>query len=226
MLLCHRCGAELLPELRARFCPQCGAPQLVISDALASEPDGDASTTGIAPPPRPRLIEWRRALRSAWLVTGIMLVLFLVATRIPALTLFWLLWTGSGSLIVLELYGRRHFATRMNAAIGARIGAATGLLMAATLCVALAGTGVVVRFMLHGMGDFDRDLHQRMAEQIHAAVAANPGAAELASGQILPGLIAGSLLLGLGMGMLFLFAVSVLGGALGGLIQQRRIAVR
>ncbi len=153
-----------------------------------------------------------------------MLLLFAGATRVPALSLLWMLWTGASSLIALELYQHRHQGTRMDAAIGARIGASVGVIMATALCTALAVAGVVERFYLHGLGNFDRDLHERMTEQIRAAVATNPAAAGLARESLLSGLIASSLLLGLAMSVFFLLLVSILGGALGGLMRERRHA--
>ena len=223
--VCHRCGSDLPRESRSRFCPSCGAPQLLISSAVSEEAESGASSTGAAPPPRPHAIEWRGALEASLLVSGVMAVLLLAAARVPAFSLVWLLWTGAGALIALQIYKHRHGGARMNAAIGARIGATLGILMAAAFCLALAVAGVVTRFYLHGMGNFDRELHQRLAQQISAAVAANPAAGGLAQQQMLPAIIAGSLLLGLAMASLFLVLISVVGGALGGLLEERRSAV-
>ena len=222
--MCHRCGGDLPTDARAQFCPHCGAPQLLLSPTLAGDEGEDGGSSGAPPPPKLPLIEWRGALGASLLVAGVMALLLLAASRVPAISLLWLLWTGAGAVIALEIYQHLHRGVRMNAAIGARIGASLGVLMTASLCVALAIAGAVTRFYLHGMGNFDRELHERMSEQIRAAVAANPAAGDLVQQAMLPGLIAGSLLLGLAIASVFLFVVSVLGGALGGMLQERRSA--
>ena len=216
---CHRCGGDLAADTDSHFCPHCGAPQLMLSSAVR-----DGGDEADAPPrsARAQEIAWRPALRAAMLITAGAVLLFAASVVAPVLSLAFLLWAGSASLLTLELYRRSNRAAVMNAAIGARIGASVGVLLTAGLAAAVAGAGLIARFGLDRMGRFDAEMQERMAEQIRAATSANPAAAALAAPQRMPELIAGSVVLGLGLLGALVFAVSVAGGAIGGRLRERR----
>src|ERR1035438_4425631 len=98
---CHRCGGELpAGSGESPFCPHCGSPQLFLSlekPALAAggEPRQGAegaATTGILPPPSPRQVEWKTAIRCAAAVAAIGALLSLAAMRVQMLSPVSFLW--------------------------------------------------------------------------------------------------------------------------------------
>ncbi len=102
----------------------------------------------------------------------------LVSLGLPGFGLLCLVWILSASMTTLALYQRRRPVARMNARIGARIGLTTGLLLIASLGITFAIAGVVARFGLHNMSQFDAEIAQRWNEIRTAMVAklvSNPG---------------------------------------------------
>ncbi|MEO6912245.1 MAG: zinc ribbon domain-containing protein, partial [Edaphobacter sp.] len=169
---CHRCGGELsVGADSSPFCPHCGAPQIYLVDHEQPVEVADANTTGAAPPPAPRRIEWKTAIQCALLVAGVAGALTLVAARFESLAALSWLWTVSGSLITLALYQRRRPLARMDAGIGARIGVVTGVILVGCLAVAMAVGGLVARYLLHNMAGFDAQLTQQLHQQIEHALA-------------------------------------------------------
>src|ERR1700733_9660653 len=97
---CHRCGGELpAGDGATTFCPHCGSPQIFLQDYEEQTGAPEADTTGTMPPPHPRQVEWKTAIRCAVLVAGIAAVLGLVGSRVQAVSALSWLWTISGSLI-------------------------------------------------------------------------------------------------------------------------------
>ena len=156
------------------FCPHCGAPQLYLSlDYQSAETGGEAKeeaagaeSTGLHPPPRPQQVDWRMAIRCAVAVAGVGAVLCVVSIRVALLSPLSSLWVMSASLIALSFYQRRRPGARMDASVGARIGAVVGLCLALGLGISMAGAGLVARFALHAMGSFDAEMAARTAEAI------------------------------------------------------------
>jgi hypothetical protein len=235
---CHRCGGDL-PEGRGEspFCPHCGAPQLTLAlenqsvetgGEPALGPDGK-TTSGAVPPPRPRQVEWKTAIRCAAVVAAIGAGLMLVGARVDALSPVSLMWLLSASMITLALYQRRLPAARMDVRVGARIGVVVGVCLTLGLAMSMAGWGLVERYALHGMGSFDaqmaaqmvqmqQQLMQRAAEQQTVITPAMKGFMNS------PEFLAGTLMAGYAMLSAALLAVSTLGGAFGGLLRTRRRA--
>ncbi len=84
---CHRCGGELSAgDGEASFCPHCGAPQIYLIDYEEASAAAEEATTGAQPPPRPREVEWKTAIRCAALVALVAAVLSGLATRVPMLS--------------------------------------------------------------------------------------------------------------------------------------------
>ena len=178
---CHRCHAELQSSAPATYgndgieaalyCPHCGAPQLRLpeymrEDDARSEPDAaneDAPSTGRTPPPSPRAVDWRAALASALMVALVAAVLVVAGLKFPFVSFISTLWILGAAAIALGLYTRRRPEAWVDAGIGVRVGLATGVLMVATIALALATTGVILRFGMHGMSGFDSDVAQQMA---------------------------------------------------------------
>jgi hypothetical protein len=231
---CHRCGGELSAERgETPFCPQCGAPQLTLaleqqSVEAGGVPEGGAvASTGAVPPPMPRGVDWRVAIRYAAGVAVVGSLLSLAAAKIDVLSLPSLLWIVSASMITLGLYQRRLPAARIDAAIGARIGVVVGLCLALGLAASMAGWGLVERYALHGMGDFDADVAARVALALkqaeqQAAAQQQPVPAWLAGFMGSPEVRAGAMLTGYAMLAALLMVISAVGGAFGGLLRMRR----
>jgi hypothetical protein len=187
--LCHRCHRELpsrgvgdphSDENVLLFCARCGAPQILLPEHMRVEEDGAQtdvlSTTGTTPPPRPAgsddsasgRIDWRAALPVAALIALAGMVLALAGMKWAGVQAMSVLWTMSGAVTALGLYARRRPLARVDGRVGLRIGVATGLLMVVAVAVGMAATGVVARYGLHAMGNFDSQrLQESQAAQQH-----------------------------------------------------------
>jgi hypothetical protein len=232
---CHRCGGEVsatgayASDGHAPFCPHCGAPQLLLSDytepqstGSGAEISGAGSSTGSLPPPRPNQIEWKTALRSAGLVAAVAVVLSVLASRIPSVSLVSTVWVVSASLTTLALYQRSRPLAAMNAGVGARIGVLVGVTLAFSLGAALSVGTVVARFGLHTMSTFDSDMTQAMKQQVETLSATRPIPPE--SLELINSLQFRTtmMLSGFAMVLGFIFILSIFGGAIGGLLRTRR----
>ena len=167
--LCHRCQAELPgaatgahrnSEDLVLFCPHCGAPQLLLAEHMRMEDPAGQATTGTLPPPRVgrtdrREVDWRRALQGAGAVALAGAVLVLVGLKINAVAFLALCWLLSGSAISVGLYARQRPRVWVDGRAGLRVGVVTGLLMVGAVGLAGTGTGLVMRFVTHGLGAFD-----------------------------------------------------------------------
>lgn len=222
---CHRCGGEL-PALKGEspFCPHCGAPQLYFTNQEDGE--GVADTTGAVPPPRPQEVEWKTAIRCALLVGGVAAVLSVVSTRLPMVSPLSSLWTISASVIALGIYQKRKPLARMDVKVGARIGLVVGLVLVSCIGLSMGVTGLVARFVLHGMATFDTQLAEQLHAQIEHAAAANPEPKEVLAYLYSPEFKAGAMLLGFAMLGGFLLVLSTIGGAVGGMLRTKRSHVQ
>jgi hypothetical protein len=234
--LCHRCGGELpVGSGESPFCPHCGAPQLFLAlESQSVETGGEggagftiAASTGATPPPRPRQVEWKTAIRCAALVGGIGSVLSLGAMRVDLLSPVSFLWILSASLIALGLYQKRKPAALVDVRVGARIGVVVGMCLALGLALAMAAAGLIARYGLHSMGGFDsamaaitvqtlNTIQQKSAEQSSPLPPWVPGF--LSS----PEFRAGYAVFCCAVGSACLLVMSTLGGAFAGLLRMRR----
>jgi len=220
---CHRCGEELSDgDSSSPFCPHCGAPQIYLLDHEQPIEQLEASTTGAPPPPSPRHIEWKTAIRCGLLVAAVAAVLSLAAARFEVVSPLSWLWTVSGSLITLALYQHRRPLAWMDAGIGARIGVVVGILLVSCLAVAMAAGGLVARYVLHNMAEFDAQITQQLHQQIEHALATNPEAKSIRGYLYSPEFRAGMMLAGFAMVSGVLLVLSTIGGAVGGLLRTRR----
>jgi ribosomal protein L37E len=220
---CHRCGGDLQAgEGASTFCSHCGCPQLYLQDyeEQTGAPDGD--TTGAVPPPHPRQVEWKTAIRCAVLVAGIAAVLGLVGSRLEIVSKLSWVWTISGSMIAVALYQRRRPLAWMDAGVGARIGVVVGLALVTGFAVAMAVGGLVARYGLHSMAGFDAELTQMLHAQMDKTTATTPVPPELQHFWYSPEARAGMMLAGFAMLSGMLLVLSTIGGAVGGLLQMRR----
>jgi hypothetical protein len=231
---CHRCGGELSKETgETPFCPHCGAPQLFLalenqSVETGGEAGGAAASTGVAAPPRARQVEWKTAIRCAAAVAGVGSVLTLVAMKVDVLTPVSLLWIMSASLITLGFYQKRRPAAWMDVRVGARIGVVVGICLALELGVAMAGAGLVARFVLHSMGNFDAQMAeivtqvQKVMQQKSMQQPNTPMPAGWMEFVRSPEFRGGYALFCCAFVSVVLLALSTLGGAFAGLLRMRR----
>ena len=242
-LICHRCQGELpaydptAPEpaqgydTRAvLFCPHCSAPQLMLQDhmvlAETATPHAGPVPGAPPPPPHPHAVNWRVALALAgWLALGAA-VLKTLAFAVVAAGVLGNIWVAAAAALAVALYAKRWPQGRMSAAIGARLGFATGLLMVAAMGLSFALAGVVARFGLHRMTGFDADLSQQFAlfggqmtaslDQQHAT----PDIRQAVAGMLAAPETRGGLALGLlGLEGLFVVSISAAGGAFSGMLR-------
>jgi hypothetical protein len=220
---CHRCGGELpTGDGASTFCPHCGSPQIFLQDYEDQTGAPETDTTGTVPPPHPRQVEWKTAIRCAVLVAAIAAVLGLVASRVQAVSPLSWLWTVSGSLIAVALYQRRRPQAWMDAGVGARIGVVVGLALVAGFAVAMAAGGLVARYGLHSMAGFDAELTQMLHAQVEKAEATTPEPPDVVRFLYSPEVRAGMMLAGFAMVSGVLLVLSTIGGAVGGLLRMRR----
>ncbi|HTC74706.1 MAG TPA: hypothetical protein VK684_03965 [Edaphobacter sp.] len=204
------------------FCPHCGSPQIYLQDYEQQNGGVETDTTGAIPPPRPRQVEWKTAIRCAGLVAGVAAGLSLVSQRVQLVSLLSMLWTISGSMITLALYQRRRPLAWMDAGVGARIGLVVGLALVACLGGAWGIGGLVARYGLHSLGAFDAELTRTVHDGFEKAVAMAPQTPEAQRFWFSPEFRAGMMLLGFGMVSTFLLVLSTVGGAVGGFVRMRR----
>ncbi|MEO6803135.1 MAG: hypothetical protein ABI197_07825 [Granulicella sp.] len=230
--ICHRCNGDL-PSGDDVFCPHCGAPQLLLSeDYLADQqPASDAlspaDTTGALPPPMPQQVDWQAAIRCATLVAAIAAVLCIVGLRVPGISFLSTIWILTASTTTLALYHRRRPLAWMDATVGARIGLTTGMAMIVLITSSLALTGVIARFGLHAMAGFDNEFIQMIAQIKQSALqttATNPAQAELLHLYDLPEFQAGLILATSATAAVLLLLYSTFGGAINGMLRNRRRA--
>src|SRR5580704_11290045 len=213
---CHRCGGELQAgDDASTFCPHCGSPQIYLQDYEEQTGAPEADTTGAVPPPHPRQVEWKTAIRCAVLVAAIAALLGIVASRVQVISPVSWVWTISGSLITLALYQRRRPLAWMDAGIGARIGVVVGLALVTGFAVAMAVGGLLARYALHSMAGFDAELTQMMHAQIEKAAATAPQPPEVIGFLYSPEVRAGMMLAGFSMLSGVLLVLSTIGGAVG-----------
>ncbi len=246
--LCHRCHAELPGPSSARglggsaasddehalFCPRCGAPQIQLPEYLRTEltpvgGEAQASTTGKVPPPRPQLVEWTTVLlciAPVALVTAALSVAGLVA---PAASFVNTLCILGGSGVVLGLYRSRRPLARIDGRVGLRIGVLTGLVMIAMMGIALAATGLTVRFAAHGMGPFDADMaHQfstvqaQLTDKMQAQSQGRDAQMRVIEYMSSPEVRAGLTLFYLTLISGFILMITTAGGGFAGMLQTRR----
>jgi len=183
-----------------------------------------SDTTGTHPPPLPRQVDWQTAIGSAALVAVVAAILSIVALRLPVLSFVSTLWTLTASMTTLTLYQRRRPSAWMDASVGARIGLTAGLALIVMIGSSMAIAGLVARFGLHAMANFDAGFAELLLQvKQTAAAAATPPPPEVLKLYDQPEFQAGLILSSIAISAVFLLIFTTLGGALGGLLRTRRI---
>jgi hypothetical protein len=147
-ITCTRCHQAV--EVDSCYCPTCGLPQLVYTTEVAAGPApqekwneaaGDAS-----------VVEWKRALRVAFLLAVPAGLLSSDVSLAGGLGLFWMVAAAAWAVTI---YVRSQRPAWITTGAGARIGVVTGLLAAA---LAFSITGIwffLGRSVLHQGGAID-----------------------------------------------------------------------
>lgn len=178
---CARCGSELAQAAGEvpLYCAQCGAPQLHLPDYLrVVTPEMEvsrASTTGMVPPPRPQMVDWRAAIRCGAIVGAVAAVLMTMGLLVDALETMGTLWMLLSGLSAAWLYARLRPRMPMNARAGVRVGLVSGLITVFSVGVLVAAGGVAERFLLHRGATLDAFANGRIGATV-AALLAQPGA--------------------------------------------------
>ena len=228
---CHRCGEALAAagQEAALYCGHCGAPQLTLPDYLRLVPPEmealRARTTGMVPPPRPRMVDWRAVLRCAGVVGSVAAVLMALGLLVDSLSALGTLWMLASGLAAVWLYGRVRPQGRMDARVGVRVGVVSGLTTVSLVGTVLALGGLVERFVLHRSAAIDDWVNKGLAVFL-AQVNSQPGAPVFGPQAVAillsPEGRAGYILLNFAVDGLFVVALAAAGGALTGTLARRR----
>lgn len=231
---CHRCGGELPPEGTedSLYCPHCAAPQLFLPDYLRLvTPEMEeqiARTTGMVPPPRPRLVDWQAALRSAGLVAVVAAVLMSFGMLVDALQAMGTLWMLASGFAATWIYGRLRPGLRMDARVGVRIGVTSGLATVSLVAVVLTAGALVARLLLHRSTQLDDWISKGLAVFV-AMLNSQPGNPLLDPQGIAllnsPEGRVGYILLNAASNTVFLVLLAAATGALAGTLAGRRARV-
>lgn len=178
-IICHRCSAVFPDE--SLYCPQCGAPQLVLTEADAERITADRALAPASATAMPRLsgsqrIRWRPLLRIIAVLALVAALVLALGSALPGLGLLGLFIIFASPMFTLNFYQRRVSGAPMSASIGARIGIALGVLMAFVLATVDAARELISRYLLHNGAAMDQAISaavQKMTEQM----ASNPSAA-------------------------------------------------
>ncbi len=163
-LLCPRCQAHLAPQ--ARFCSECGAPQLTVE---AIQPDADDPASADLHAGDPQQIAWPTAI-------GMAALLSLPTGLLSSLLSFSSLWVVAGGVWTVTLY-RRRTLSRINSLLGSRIGCVFGVFAAVVATLVDVLNLLVTRYGLHRGGEIDSRLHLAMQAGIDRVLTGNPEAA-------------------------------------------------
>jgi hypothetical protein len=164
---CHRCAALISND--AAFCPHCGAPQVRVTVAAPNEAEANlaAAATAVAAAVSPRAIQWRRALLPVLLPSALVAIVM----QLPYLNLAFLLWIALAAAWSCSLYSRRVPTAILDAGVGARLGAVTGV-FAFLFEIILLGIALGVD-AVSGHGE----LRSALQQQLRAAAQSNPNPA-------------------------------------------------
>ena len=245
--LCHRCHAELpgvgqfsgpkssSDDDHALFCPRCGAPQILLPEYMRTESVAAVSaesTTGAVPPPRPQLVDWPVAAMCAAPVAVATAVFALAGLVVPAASFLNTLCVLTGAGVVLGLYRSRRPLARINGRVGLRVGLLTGLMMIAAMGVALALTGLIERFGLHGLASFDAEVAQQfvtlqgqMVEKMQAQDQGRDAQQKMLGYLTSPEVRAGLALFYVSLLAGFVLVLTTVCGAFTGMLQTKRRAL-
>lgn len=206
-----------MPE-GAPFCPSCGAPQIRVVTPQATEPPPLPPQGDVPLPPLPTAyapavaapgVQWSAAIRSCLLAAAVLTFLYTVI----GVPLAVMIIIPAGGWFAVYLYSRGKGGRPVNAGIGARIGAVTGL-----LAYALYGLIMAV-VMVFQRGRLLEEVRNAMRQA--AAQNPNPQAQQIVEKMMTPEGIA----ILVTISAIFLFFIFLvlcsIGGAIGGSLAKK-----
>jgi len=131
--------------------------QLRIAEGATSE---EHSAEHTADPPRNDAgklvpqdspVDWAFALWCAALAAGVAGLLQALSVKLPAMSAAQTMWVLVAPAVVIVLYQRGRPKTAMQARVGARLGAMTGVLLASIVVFVVAMSGFLMRYHYHSM---------------------------------------------------------------------------
>jgi len=141
---CHRCGAPV--EEGTRFCPACSAPQIRVvrpdtrpEPQVPVEPRSWQAPEDFAPPETARpapVFQWQHAWPAIMFAGATMGAL----SALPLLALLFPVWMILAGTLAVSFYLRRTGLRSLATALGARLGALSGLMAFAVYALFTAGT--------------------------------------------------------------------------------------
>ena len=207
---CYRCGATV--EEGNAFCPQCAAPQIRVALEEAPESSG-APSRSLAPLDLSgaSAIDWPNAFPAcAWagLIAGLLIMVPLGAS-------FWLGMLASGFLAVI-FYRRRQPILELSPRMGARLGAASGVVGFCTFALLTA-----IETLLRNSGG---ELRAALLEAVRQSGAhnADPKAQPILDFLRTPQGLTVVLVMGFVVMFLAFLVFSALGGAIGAAMLRKK----
>jgi hypothetical protein len=225
-ITCNRCHQSVPAE--SCYCPSCGLPQLVYSNADGESGVPPATERWPEPVRDASSIDWKPGMRAALMVA---VPAGLLSSGITPLSVLGIFWMSGAAAWAVALYMRSQRPAWITIGAGARIGLVTGLI-AGWLAFGASGVGLfVLRVVSHQGNQIDtswRDSVEKSQEKTQQWLAQMnlPNDAVQASSQrnwmLSPEGHAGFETMGLmwNCSLLVLFAVA--GGALGARMQARK----
>lgn len=225
---CPRCGGSLPPidDSLPAFCPQCGLPQLRVSeDALRSAATDGLQPNGTALPLAKYGLDMPRALRTV-AVAGLLGVV--PASLLPGAVMaggvggMALLLTPALAVGSVYFYGRSRPPVVVPSASGTRLGALLGLWMGSLIAMVTGIAGYVLRYGYHSHA-MDDKIEQAAAQMPVQLRAAGPPPPELLAFLKTPEFRAGTFIFGHVLTLLLLVAAgSVCGWMAATMLRARR----
>jgi zinc-ribbon domain len=211
---CHRCGHTLLED--ASFCPNCGAPQIRVNlPEQAVELSGPATMSARMMPTNQRQIQWPRAFMAVFIPALITAVLVCIH---PLFLLTSLIWVAVAGFFSNKLYRRRAPQALIDTRIGAKLGAAVGLLI-------FVFAGIIVSVEVAVMNASGGSFRQQLLEQMRQAAARNPNPESTRVMEQMaqnPQLLAAAIAVTIALFLVLFLIAGAVGGALGAAAQQRK----
>lgn len=217
-ITCHRCHQAVPAE--SCFCPTCGLPQLVYSNAeLAPSGEAERWTEAVRDA---SYVEWRPALRVAAIIA---IPAGLLSCGVSPVGILGMFWMAAAAAWAVSSYVKRQRAAWITMGAGARIGLVTGLI---GVWVAFLATGADLfarRYFFHQGAAFDQLweqlINQSINQQVQAMGSDAQGLAAVKAMALSPEGRAGLILAGMVFLELALLGFAVAGGAIGARMMAR-----
>lgn len=232
---CPRCQTVLQHEDEGSlvFCWNCGAPQVLLSEELATEAEKQrrASEAGTLPGESPVAVPasdavvWPGAIRCAALAGAIAAGLTLLSFALPPLVLLAWFWAVGAPVVMLGIYTARFRQTRIHAGFGAQLGLLCGLAIFFSMAVVNTASLLLMRFAFHSAAQIDGQLVSFFA-QMRTAIHAQGGPAEASALALLaqPESRLGFILATTGAVLTMYLGLSAAGGAFAAMLRSRNEA--